>query len=153
MPANSSTGRAVGGVLVAVLAAVLLWWTQGGSGDPAGSAPHDPVSTRAGVQPSGDASTDPDSGLPVIDEAQLPSEARDVLVLIDAGGPFAYPDHDGGTFENREELLPDRPYGYYREYTVESSPGVRGPRRIIAGDDGELYWTDDHYGSFARIVR
>ena len=45
--------------------------------------------------------------------------------------------------------------GYYREYTV-ATPGVddRGARRIVAGDDGEeLYWTDDHYGSFALIRR
>jgi ribonuclease T1 len=29
----------------------------------------------------------------------------------------------------------------------------RGARRIVAGADGELYWTDDHYSSFARIRR
>jgi guanyl-specific ribonuclease Sa len=47
-----------------------------------------------------------------------------------------------------------QPRGYYREYTVET-PGSedRGARRIIAGSDGELYWTDDHYQSFSRILR
>ena len=29
----------------------------------------------------------------------------------------------------------------------------RGARRIIAGDSGEFYWTQDHYGSFERIAR
>ena len=77
----------------------------------------------------------------------------DVLGRIDAGGPFKYPDNDGVTFENREDLLPDRPMGYYREYTVESAPRVRGPRRIVTGDGGEYYWTDDHYDSFSRIER
>ena len=50
--------------------------------------------------------------------------------------------------------LPDRERGYYAEYTVET-PGLdhRGARRIIAGDGGELYWTEDHYESFERIER
>jgi ribonuclease T1 len=29
----------------------------------------------------------------------------------------------------------------------------RGARRIIAGDGGEFYYTDDHYDSFKRIVK
>ncbi|MET0218795.1 MAG: ribonuclease domain-containing protein, partial [Burkholderiales bacterium] len=28
----------------------------------------------------------------------------------------------------------------------------RGARRIIAGDSGELYYSDDHYRSFRRII-
>ncbi len=85
--------------------------------------------------------------------ADLPPEAADTLELIDAGGPFPE-DRDGVTFENREELLPDEPRGYYREYTVPT-PGSddRGARRIVAGDGGELYWTGDHYSSFSRIQR
>ena len=31
-------------------------------------------------------------------------------------------DRDGVTFENREDLLPDHPVGYYKEYTVPT-PG------------------------------
>jgi ribonuclease T1 len=83
----------------------------------------------------------------------LPTEARDVLTLIDHGGPFPY-DRDGIVFENRERLLPDEPIGYYHEYTV-TTPGSsdRGARRIITGTSGELYWTDDHYRSFERIER
>ena len=102
-----------------------------------------------------DPATDAASGLPVVRLAALPPEATRTVELIDAGGPFPEPDHDGGTFGNREELLPDQPVGYYREYTVPT-PGVadRGARRIVAGDDGEeLYWTDDHYRSFSRIRR
>ncbi|GAA5133354.1 hypothetical protein GCM10023339_68880 [Alloalcanivorax gelatiniphagus] len=97
--------------------------------------------------------TDRVSGLPLVAVSDLPPEAAETIELIDAGGPFPEPDHDGGTFQNREELLPDRPTGYYREYTVPT-PGSddRGARRIVAGDDGELYWTADHYSSFARIV-
>ena len=96
---------------------------------------------------------DPESGLVWVAASELPPEARDTLTLIDAGGPYPY-DQDDGVFQNREGILPDRAEGYYREYTVET-PGSddRGARRIVAGDGGELYWTDDHYASFARIER
>jgi ribonuclease T1 len=59
---------------------------------------------------------------------------------------------DGTVFQNREKLLPHEPNGYYREFTVpaQGSPD-RGPRRIIAGKNGERYYTPDHYQSFLRI--
>jgi ribonuclease T1 len=55
-------------------------------------------------------------------------------------------------FGNREQLLPPHHQGYYREYTV-ATPGARnrGARRIIAGAEGEFYYSDDHYRSFRRI--
>jgi ribonuclease T1 len=92
-------------------------------------------------------------GLPVVRLADLPPEAARTVELIDAGGPFPE-DEDGGTFQNREDLLPDQALGYYREYTVPT-PGSddRGARRIIGGEDGELYYTGDHYRSFSRIAR
>ena len=82
----------------------------------------------------------------------LPGEAQRTLALIQAGGPFPY-QQDGRTFGNREVKLPGRERGYYREYTVKT-PGVRdrGARRIVAGGGGERYYTEDHYGSFRRIV-
>jgi ribonuclease T1 len=83
---------------------------------------------------------------------QLSPEARRAVVLIRAGGPFPYA-KDGTVFANRERLLPPKPRGYYREYTVQT-PGARdrGARRIVAGERGELYYTGDHYRSFQRIV-
>ncbi len=83
--------------------------------------------------------------------AELPPEARQTLALIKAGGPFPYA-RDGATFHNREGLLPARGRGYYREYTVPT-PGARdrGARRIVAGRDGEYYYTHDHYRTFRRI--
>ena len=82
----------------------------------------------------------------------LPREARQTLVLIKAGGPFRYA-QDGRAFQNREQLLPRQERGYYREYTVRT-PGARerGARRIVAGRNGEYYYTDDHYRSFKRII-
>ncbi|WP_229116558.1 ribonuclease domain-containing protein [Parenemella sanctibonifatiensis] len=95
--------------------------------------------------------TDPDSGLDWVDLADLPPEAAEMMELIESDGPFPY-DRDGITFQNREGLLPDQPRGYYREYTVPT-PGERdrGARRIVAGEQGEYYWTADHYESFERI--
>ena len=73
------------------------------------------------------------------------------LALVDAGGPLPY-DEDGQTFQNREGLLPERPLGYYREYTVET-PGSpdRGARRLVIGEAGETWYTNDHYSSFTEI--
>ena len=75
----------------------------------------------------------------------------EVIKAIDAGGPFRYR-KDGSTWENRERRLPKRPMGYYHEYTVDT-PGSddRGARRLIAGDQHELYYTRDHYGSFTNV--
>jgi len=88
----------------------------------------------------------------------LPPEARETLSIIKQGGPFPHV-QDGKTFANREKLLPQHAHGYYREYTVQT-PGEagrargtrdRGARRIVAGNGGEFYYTDDHYRSFRRI--
>nr|WP_228151683.1 ribonuclease domain-containing protein [Pseudazoarcus pumilus] len=89
----------------------------------------------------------------VVTRAQLPAEGVQTLDLILRGGPFPYR-KDGSTFHNREGLLPDRPRGHYREYTVPT-PGSpdRGARRIVTGGDPPevFYYTADHYRSFRRI--
>jgi ribonuclease T1 len=92
------------------------------------------------------------SGLPTIKFDRLPKEARDTIRLIQRSGPFPYR-QDGIVFQNRERLLPRKPSGHYHEYTVET-PGSpdRGARRIIAGEQGELFYTDDHYASFKQVV-
>ena len=95
---------------------------------------------------------DPGHGLPVVQVDELPPEAAATLALIETDGPFPYR-QDGAVFQNREALLPQRPAGHYREYTVET-PGSddRGARRIVSGADGERYYTDDHYDSFRWIA-
>ena len=93
-------------------------------------------------------------GLAWVRLADLPVQARQTVALIDAGGPFPYA-KDGATFNNFEGVLPSRPRGYYREYTVKT-PGERdrGARRIVTGDrDRELFYTADHYETFARVQR
>ncbi|MFD3335737.1 ribonuclease domain-containing protein [Streptomyces sp. NPDC058700] len=92
------------------------------------------------------------STLPVVQVADLPPEARDTLTLIERGGPFPYA-KDGAVFGNFERILPRRPRGHYREYTVPT-PGERdrGSRRVVTGRSGERYYTDDHYQSFREVV-
>ena len=95
--------------------------------------------------------TPAEAALAEIAAAELPGEARETISLIRKGGPFRFP-RDGVVFGNFEEKLPAKARGYYREYTVRT-PGAknRGARRIVAGRDGELYYTEDHYNSFRRI--
>ncbi|HMV93942.1 MAG TPA: ribonuclease domain-containing protein [Thauera aminoaromatica] len=104
-----------------------------------GAAPDAPQAAQGLLQPS---------------HAGLPAEAIETLALIQRGGPFPYR-KDGTTFQNRERLLPARPRGYYREYTVPT-PGARdrGARRIVSGGDPPevFYYTADHYRSFREIA-
>ena len=90
--------------------------------------------------------------------AELPAEARITHELILRGGPFPFR-KDGTVFFNRERLLPLKPRGHYREYTVRT-PGSadRGARRIVCGGEPPTspeacYYTADHYASFRRIVQ
>lgn len=80
----------------------------------------------------------------------LPPEARQTIALIQRGGPYPHR-QDGSVFGNREKRLPERPRGYYREFTVET-PGAsnRGARRIVTGGNPPTGWfyTDDHYETF-----
>ncbi|WMJ69791.1 ribonuclease domain-containing protein [Stenotrophomonas sp. 24(2023)] len=107
---------------------------QNGTAGPAGAAPTARASDR----------------LPPF----LPAEARATIALIQRGGPFPHR-QDGSVFGNREQRLPQRPRGYYREYTVDT-PGAatRGTRRIITGGDppDAWYYTDDHYDSFRSFT-
>jgi ribonuclease T1 len=92
-----------------------------------------------------------DAAIDTVSVADLPREARQTLALIKEGGPFPY-ERDGIVFGNFEKRLPPQARGYYREYTVKSPwRRDRGPRRIVAGERGEYFYTDDHYRTFRRI--
>lgn len=165
----SKRARSIVSVVVAV-AAIVAWSAffrdSGGSSTPAaastttaavaapatGGVDTTAVDTTDEGPSATAAPTDGVSGLLVASVDDLPPDALDTLALIEAGGPYPY-DQDDGVFANREGLLPDRFDGYYREYTVET-PGSddRGARRLIVGDDGEVYYTDDHYESFVEVV-
>lgn len=163
-PRQQTPGRRILiGALTVLVALVLYWWQSGSGDDPADRADRSSSSSTpdggTGSSPDspGDSGDRNDSGLPGIEESDLPPEARDILQAIDAGGPYRY-DRDGVVFQNREGLLPGADHGYYHEYTV-TTPGSddRGARRIVTGGDvgaeTEFYWTSDHYQSFEVIRR
>lgn len=129
--------RAFAGV-VAVLLAVLLAGCSSGSHTSSGAGVSAPAWAR---------------GMRTVRESRLPAEARSTLVLVDKGGPFPYA-RDGIVFGNFEGRLPGHQRGYYHEYTVRT-PGSRdrGARRIVTGQSGEIYYTDDHYKSFRAVLR
>ena len=109
--------------------------TQPDAAPPAGAATSSPASTQAVRDP-----------LPPF----LPAEARDTIALIQRGGPYPHR-QDGSIFSNREQRLPQRPRGYYHEYTVDTpGAGNRGARRIVTGGTPPTGWfyTDDPYETF-----
>jgi len=143
-----SRSKILGGALALVLLVILGLVVSGRTGTPGAIATTPPVVSAA------PAARDPESGLPFVELAALPPQARRTVELVAAGGPFPYP-KDGAPFGNPERILPVKPSGFYREYTVRT-PGEsdRGARRIVSGDhDRQLFYTDDHYATFARIRR
>lgn len=146
--ATATVEQAATAVAEGAAAAVEAEATVGVSGPPAGTPMQEaPASENPAEVPA------QINGLPTILFAALPVEAHETIALIDAGGPFPF-EQDDSVFQNREGLLPSRPSGYYREFTV-ITPGEddRGARRIVSGAEGELYYTDDHYDSFSYVVR
>lgn len=119
--------------------------------DRGGSHEAHPGEADPGKTNSGNRIVQTIAGLPTVSWEQIPPEAQTTINLIYQGGPFPYT-RDGIEFQNRERLLPQQPRGYYREYTVET-PGAtnRGARRIVAGQNGEMYYTEDHYSSFVQV--
>ncbi|MFD3541852.1 ribonuclease domain-containing protein [Streptomyces sp. NPDC058662] len=121
--------------------------TAAGSGDPPGAPPSRGHSAAPSAAPGWA------RGLATVRAEALPPQARDVLALIDAGGPYPYR-QDGTVFGNFEKVLPPQKRGYYREFTVRT-PGERdrGARRIVTGRGGEFFYTDDHYETFKAVLR
>jgi ribonuclease T1 len=104
-----------------------------------------------------DALPDARTGVPLVALATLPAQAQTTHRLIFKGGPFPY-EKDSTVFFNREQILPSKTRGHYREYTVKT-PGTRsrGARRIVCGGQPPTqpevcFYTADHYASFSRIV-
>ena len=124
-------------------------------GQPTASKAAPPVATApasfAPAQPQAD------SRIPAMPLQQLPRQGQATYALILQGGPFPF-SKDGSTFFNREQLLPQQPRGYYREYTVAHPKARnRGAKRIVCGGQqprqpDACYYTSDHYASYARIV-
>jgi ribonuclease T1 len=94
----------------------------------------------------------PPEGMEIVEERKLPETVAYTIDLIESGHRF-HRRRNGITFHNREKLLPNQPEGYYTEWTVrERGQTGRKKSRIVAGQQGELYLTTNHYKSFRWVV-
>ncbi len=58
----------------------------------------------------------------------------------------------GSKFGNYEGLLPEADGRQYYECDIDTLGGSsRGAKRIVYSNDGLIYYTDDHYGSFELL--
>ncbi|MGW7102989.1 ribonuclease domain-containing protein [Streptomyces sp. NPDC054838] len=144
--------RALGGLILcaALVAAV------GCAGKTPGATPTGAPVSPGAVRPSNPAPVGVPGwakGMATVRADALPREAREVLALIDKGGPYPYR-QDGTVFGNFEKALPSHGRGYYHEFTVRT-PGERdrGARRLVTGGRGEFFYTDDHYDTFKAVLR
>lgn len=134
-------------------AVVLVFLAMGGNRLPGlpGQPAEGPTTAAASAAPAPAGVANP-SRLPEIRESALPPEGQEILALIRQGGPYRY-SQDDQVFGNFERILPRKARGYYREYTVRTPRETdRGARRIVTGEDGDKYYTDDHYESFRFIA-
>jgi guanyl-specific ribonuclease Sa len=78
-------------------------------------------------------------------------DLQPTLNRIATGGKFPHV-RDGSTFFNNEGLLPIKPAGYYREF-VHPTFGMKGAglQRIITGQNGQMWFTPNHYKTFIPI--
>jgi guanyl-specific ribonuclease Sa len=74
------------------------------------------------------------------------------LERIESGQRISRFPNDGSVFQNREGRLPRQSPGYYHEW-VHPTPDERGPgpQRIVTGEDGDIWYTHDHYKTFRRV--
>lgn len=141
---NRRAVSAAGAVLAVLL--LLVVWLQSRPAENVAPAPSAPAKASSGAW-----------ALRVCPDLDKNVDAA--VAAIRANGPYLRPRNDGGTFGNREGLLPPKPSGYYREYTVAAPSGqFPGPRRLITGGQARLgdepkawFYTADHYASFCEF--
>ena len=58
----------------------------------------------------------------------------------------------GSRFGNHEGLLPEKDGRTYQECDIDTlGADKRGAKRIVYSNDGLIYYTEDHYGSFELL--
>lgn len=57
----------------------------------------------------------------------------------------------GDYFGNYEGILPDEPGREYHECDIDYESGNRNGKRIVYSNDGNIYYTEDHYNSFEHL--
>ncbi len=150
MTARQRTVLVIGLVVVGLMLLIGLGLNRG-----AGA----PTAATSSPRTSAAASAGPATGSGLAACRSVPGQVHEAVEAVRADGPYLRPRDDGGIFGNRERLLPAKPSGYYREYTVRA-PGERfpGPRRLITGGqtrpgaEPEIwFYTADHYESFCEL--
>ena len=121
------------------------------------TAPEQP--TQAAIDEHGSYTSKEDVGLYIDTFGHLPenfitkSEAR---ALGWSGGGLDEYDYGkcigGDRFGNNEGLLPEASGRVYYECDIDTlHRDDRGPKRIVYSNDGMVYYTEDHYESFALL--
>lgn len=57
----------------------------------------------------------------------------------------------GDWFGNYEGALPDEPGREYHECDIDYVSGNRNAKRIVYSNDGNIYYTEDHYKTFEHL--
>lgn len=57
----------------------------------------------------------------------------------------------GDYYANYEGVLPDEPGREYHECDIDYESGNRNGKRIVYSNDGNIYYTEDHYNSFEHL--
>lgn len=57
----------------------------------------------------------------------------------------------GDKFGNYENKLPSFSGRTYKECDIDYSGGKRNAKRIVYSNDGNIYYTEDHYNSFEHL--
>lgn len=57
----------------------------------------------------------------------------------------------GDYFGNYDGILPDKPGRDYHECDIDYVSGNRNAKRIVYSNDGNIYYTEDHYNSFEHL--
>ena len=108
---------------------------------------------------NGNYTTEEDVALYIIEYHTLPDNfmtKKEARSLGWSGGGLDDYEEDacigGDYFGNKEGLLPDVDGRTYYECDIDTmNADKRGAKRIIYSDDGQIYYTDDHYESFTLI--
>lgn len=82
-------------------------------------------------------------------------EARDLGWEASEGNLWDVTDRGvigGDNFGNFEGLLPNKSGRRYFEADVNYNGGRRNAERLVYSNDGLIYYTSDHYGSFEEII-
>ena len=90
-------------------------------------------------------------------QGTVPQKALDMAEKIKANNGNKIDGYVGGrtwlniAINEGDQTLPEGVK--YREYDVNPfvSNDKRGVERLVIGDDGSVYYTDDHYHTFTRI--